>query len=119
MLRRDEQLGLVAMPRQRDIARRRAPVLRMIEIGLVERAALALVDRAGIAVPKILELGGVELDYAIGRGRRAATVILLPSIAWHGAGLAVEETLRLVGAGELDAVAGGRTRRGRAGSRSS
>ena len=37
---RDEQLGLFAVPGQGDIARGRAPMLRMIEIGLVERAPL-------------------------------------------------------------------------------
>src|ERR1700728_915253 len=57
---RNEDLGLVAMPRQRDIAGRRSPVLGMIEIGLVEGAALSFVDRAGIAMSEFLELLGVK-----------------------------------------------------------
>ena len=37
-------------------------MLRMIKIGLVERAALAFVDRAGIAVPEPVEFLRVERD---------------------------------------------------------
>ena len=51
----------------------------MIEIGLIERAALAFVDRAGIAVPEILKPPAVEGD----RLARAVelTVITLPRCA--------------------------------------
>ena len=59
-IRGDEDLGLIAVPGQRDIARRRAPMLRMIEIGLIERPPLPAIDRAGIAVAECLKSVGVE-----------------------------------------------------------
>ena len=77
----------------------------MIEIGLVERAALAAIDRAGIAVPELLKLSGIEDER-----------LRLPAVELHGdlaaldllddAGIAVGDAGLLVGAGELDAVAG-------------
>ena len=101
----DEQLGLVAVPRQRDIARGRAPMLGVIQVRLIEGPPLPFVDRAGIAVPKILERVCIERDgamrAAIERDGDLAAVDRL-----HGAGLAVVDCLRLVGAGELNPVTG-------------
>ena len=54
-LGRDKQRDVFAMPGQRDIARRVAPVLAVVEVGLVERAPLPFVDRPGIAVPEFVE----------------------------------------------------------------
>ena len=56
----NEQRRIVAMPGKRDVARRRTPVFRMIEIGLIERAPLPAVDRAGIAVTEFVERLGIE-----------------------------------------------------------
>ena len=55
-LPRDKHLRTVTLPRQRDIARRPAPMMGVIEVGVVEGLALALVDRPGIAVPEAREL---------------------------------------------------------------
>ena len=57
-LGRDKQRYVVAMPGQRDIARGAAPMLAVIEVGLVERAPLPFVDRPGIAVPELAEFAG-------------------------------------------------------------
>jgi hypothetical protein len=57
---RDKHLSFVAVPRQGDIARCRTPVLRMIEVGLIEGASLAFVNRARIAMPEILKFSGIE-----------------------------------------------------------
>ena len=57
-LGRDKQRDVVAMPGQRDIARGAAPMLAVIEVSLVERAPLPLVDRPGIAVPELAEFAG-------------------------------------------------------------
>ena len=69
----NEQLGFVAMPGQGNVARGRTPMLGMIEIGLVERAALAAIDRAGIAVPELLKLSGIEDER-----------LRLPAVELHG-----------------------------------
>lgn len=53
---RDEHLCRFPLPGQRHIAGRRPPVVRVIEVCLVQRAALALVDRPGVAVPEPVEL---------------------------------------------------------------
>src|ERR1019366_6945049 len=55
-LPRDKNRRGLTLPRQRDIARRLPPMLGVVEIGVVEGLALAFVDRAGIAVPKTVEL---------------------------------------------------------------
>ena len=98
---RDEHLGLVAMTRQGHIARRRSPVLRMIEVGLVEGAALALIDRTGVAVPKFLELRGVERD-APGRAAIELHVNGCVFDARDRAGITVDESALLIGADDLD-----------------
>lgn len=59
---RDKQRGLVAVPGQSDVAGRRSPVLGVIEVGLIERFPLPPVNRTSVAVPKFLELGGVESE---------------------------------------------------------
>ena len=101
----DKDLGLVAMPGQRDIARRRSPVFGMIEIGLVERAALAFVDRAGIAVPELFELLGVERDLLTGAAVQLHVNDRVLDLG-DRAGMAIEEPALLGGADDLDAVAG-------------
>ena len=102
---RDEQLGFVLMPGQRDIGRRAAPVFGMIEIDLIEGVALALVDRAGIAVAEMIEIRRVEIDRlglaAVETDGKMGAVDRLDR-----AGVAVVDAELLVVAGELDAVAG-------------
>src|SRR5271154_2635359 len=95
------------MPRQRHVTRRPSPMCGMIEIGLVDRAALAFVNRAGIAVPKILEHGRIE------REQRAVFAVEAnddpaPLDAADDAGIAVIDVEALVGAGELNPVALGK-----------
>ena len=51
----DKQRNVFAMAGQRNIAGRVAPVLAVVEVGLVERAPLPFVDRPGIAVPEFAE----------------------------------------------------------------
>ena len=58
-LGRDKQRHVLAMPGQRDIARGAAPMLAVIEVGLIERAPLPFVDRPGIAVPELAEFAGL------------------------------------------------------------
>src|SRR6185295_16739890 len=102
---RDKDFGVVAVPGQRNIARRRSPMLRMVEISLIERPALALVDRAGISVPEVLELLGVKRDHP---SRPAVQFEMNGRVLDLGdrAGMAVEEATLLVGADDLNAVAG-------------
>src|ERR1700683_276713 len=93
------------MARQRDVACCGAPMFRVVKVGLVQRAALAPVDGPGIAVPKILKFGSVELDGAL----RAAVNLdgdLGAVYPLHGANLAVVESSRFVGARELNPVEG-------------
>ena len=80
-------------------------MLRVIEIGLIDGVALALVDRAGVTVAETLIFGAVESD-------GFAAVVQLdknPAIfdVAHGAGVAVIEAELLIPLGELDSVAGG------------
>ena len=107
-LPRDEHLRAVALPGQRHIARRRPPVLGVIEIRPVQGLPLPLVDRPRIAVPEALELGGgpghLPPSPAGGvqpRGDLAGQAIE----AGDGAGVAVVDVPPLVGVGELHPVA--------------
>src|SRR5271168_3229540 len=94
------------MPGERDIARRRAPIFRMIKISLVERAPLPFVDRPGIAVAKTLEPGDIEAANlappSVEPHRHLA-----PFDRGHRAGRAVIESELLVGPGELNPIARG------------
>ena len=105
-----EHLRAVALPGQRDIARRRPPVMRVIEVGVVQGLALALVDRPGIAVPEPLEVVGRPRHHTAAiecRGELAGARIE----AGDGADIAVVDPQPLVGVGELHPVAGGKIRR--------
>ena len=77
---RHEKLDLVPVPGQRNVARRRAPVFRVIEIGLVEGAALPSVNRAGVAVAELIELAASKL-IVLGCLPSSFTAICVPSIA--------------------------------------
>src|SRR3954454_13358953 len=57
-LGRNKQRDVRAMPGQRDIARGAAPMLAVIEVGLIERAPLPLIDCSGVAVPELAEFAG-------------------------------------------------------------
>ena len=76
-LGRNKQRDVVAMPGQRDIARGAAPMLAVIEVGLIERAPLPLVDRPGIAVPELAEFAGL----LIGAGDKRDQPLLLAGFA--------------------------------------
>ena len=76
-----------------DIACRSSPMLGMIEIGLVERAALHLVDRAGVAVPEILECLGVEFDPLVAAPVESSADPVRPRCCSIVAGRAVDEAL--------------------------
>jgi hypothetical protein len=54
--------GVLAVTGQGHIARCAAHVPRMVEIGLVQRAALPLVDRASVTVSETVELTGLILS---------------------------------------------------------
>ncbi len=58
-LGRNKQRDVRAMPGQRDIARGTAPMFAVIEVSLIERAPLPLIDRPGIAMPELSELTGL------------------------------------------------------------
>src|SRR5690348_11310787 len=92
------------MPGQGDVARRRAPMLRMVEISLIEGAALAAIDRPGVAVAELVEIRRVEIDClalaAVELDRKVGAVDRLDR-----AGSAIVKAGLLVGRGELDAVA--------------
>src|SRR4051812_49292766 len=112
---RDKHLGLLALAGERDVARGLPPMMRVQQISLVERLALAFVDRAGIAVTEadklrcrphhLAGLGagrGVETrsDHARGRINRS-----------DRAGIAVINPRRFQRVGELHAVADREIRR--------
>src|SRR5271154_4484573 len=95
-------------------------MLRMIEIGLVQSAALALVDGPGIAVPEAVELA--RLIIIADREFNHPRLAVLLAIEFHrhpdavdlpnGAHHAIRETciageLAAGVAGELDAIANG------------
>ena len=67
---RHEHLRALALPGQRHVARRRTPVMRVVEVGVVQGPALPLVDRPGIAVPEPVEFGGRPHDLAAFLSRR-------------------------------------------------
>jgi hypothetical protein len=103
----DEQLGLLAVPGQRHIARPRAPMFRMIEVCLVEGPALAFIYRARIAMPEPGKRLGVK-------GEQAASLPVeahgnpVPVDALNDARVAVIYRECHLGAGELNPVAGGK-----------
>ena len=76
----------------------------MVEIGLIERAALAAIDRAGIAVTELSEGSGVEGDrFGLRPVEPHGDMRAVDRL--DGAGGAVVDAGLLVGRGELDAVA--------------
>ena len=120
-LGRDKQRDVLAMPGQRDIAGGVAPVLAVVEVGLVERAPLPFVDRAGIAVPEFVELArgiivaGDKGDQALGRSGLAVKCDrdLVALDHADGADTAIDDPglpflAARRGAGELDPVAFGK-----------
>ena len=82
---RDEHLGLLALAGERDVARGLPPMMRVQEVGLVERLALALVDRAGVAVTEPGELRcrphHLASSAPAGASRRARITPVAASIA--------------------------------------
>src|SRR3954451_19001595 len=77
----------------------------VVQIGLIDRSALAFVNRAGVAVPEALILGAVKGDglaAVVHFGEHASVLDVL-----DGAGGSVVEPGFLIGLGELNAVAGG------------
>src|SRR3954465_5161890 len=81
-------------------------MLGVIQIGLIDRSALAFVNRAGVAVPETLIVGAVKTDNlaaVVHLGEHAAVFDM-----FDRAGGAVVEPGFLIGLGELNAVAGGK-----------
>src|SRR4051794_40522607 len=76
----------------------------VVEIGLIQGASLAAINRSGIAVPELIEIRRIEIDHparaAIQLDREMRAVDRL-----DGAGVAVMDAGLLVGRGELDSIA--------------
>jgi len=119
-LSRHEHGGVLARTGQGHVARSAAHVPGMIEIGLVQRAALALVDRAGEPCRKLLNWPAWSLSPTVNATSRGLSFFLPSSLHGHADAIdiphsayhAIGET-GIAGAfapgvaGELDAIAGG------------
>src|SRR5262249_5878943 len=74
-LGRDEERDVVAVARQRDVARRGSPMLAVVEVGAGQCPTLAFVDRSRIAVPHVIEFTGrvVRADLEFEEALRRST----------------------------------------------
>ena len=104
-LGRGKHQRLMALPGQGNVRRRAAPMPRVIKIGLVESAALALVDRSGVAVAEAMERPGIKLQASAVVPAQAD-----PCAPDRGDGpdQAVDQARPLVGRGDLHPVAHGK-----------
>src|SRR5262249_47921222 len=103
----NEELCLIAMARKRNISRRCPPVLRMIEIGLIERTALSFIDGPGIAETKVTKIPHIELNQTLKAAIEPYGVDAAVN-CFHRARLAVVKAKRLVSIRKLYPVVGGK-----------
>jgi hypothetical protein len=106
----DKHLRALPLPGQRDIARRPAPMLGVVEIGVVQGLALPLVDRPGVTMPEARERGSRPRHRAPAVERRSE---LSGAAVDTGdrADIAVVDPRPLVGVGELHRIADRKVRR--------